>query len=114
MMIEAFKRQDGEGLGANKVGEGSGENNPEPPKNHHKNDFPPKPNHLRNQLDTTPAPSVFPTHTNDLQKPIKFVSTSKKCSLGKRVRRLVRRNWWRSRVERNQVSSPNPSLNLSL
>jgi hypothetical protein len=26
MMIEAFKRQDGEGLGANKVGEGSGEN----------------------------------------------------------------------------------------
>jgi hypothetical protein len=36
MMIEAFKRQDGEGLGANKVGEGSGENIPEPPKNHHK------------------------------------------------------------------------------
>jgi hypothetical protein len=25
-MIEAFKRQDGEALGANKVGEGSGEN----------------------------------------------------------------------------------------
>jgi hypothetical protein len=39
MMIEAFKRQDGEGLGANKVGEGSGENIPEPPKTHHKNDF---------------------------------------------------------------------------
>jgi alkylhydroperoxidase family enzyme len=32
MMIEAFKRQDGEVLGANKVGEGSGENIPEPPK----------------------------------------------------------------------------------
>jgi hypothetical protein len=32
MMIEAFKGQDGEGLGANKVGEGSGENIPEPPK----------------------------------------------------------------------------------
>jgi hypothetical protein len=31
-MIETFKRQDGEGLGANKVGEGSGENIPEPPK----------------------------------------------------------------------------------
>jgi hypothetical protein len=30
MMIEAFKRQDGEGLGANRVGEGSGENIPEP------------------------------------------------------------------------------------
>jgi hypothetical protein len=48
MMIEAFKRQDGEGLGTNKVGEGRGENIPEPPKTHHKNDFPPKPNHLRN------------------------------------------------------------------
>jgi hypothetical protein len=76
MMIEAFKRQDGDGLRANKVGEGSGENILEPPKTHHKNDFPPKPNHLRNRLDTTPAPPVFPTHTNDLQKPIKFVSTS--------------------------------------
>jgi hypothetical protein len=48
MMIEAFKRQDGEGLGTNKVGEGRGENIPEPPKTHHKNDFPLKPNHLRN------------------------------------------------------------------
>jgi hypothetical protein len=48
MMIEAFKRQDGEGLVAKKVGEGSGENIPEPPKTYHKNDFPPKPNHLRN------------------------------------------------------------------
>jgi hypothetical protein len=83
MMVEAFKRQDGEGLGANKVGEGSGENIPEPPKIHHKNDFPPKPNHLRNRLDTTPAPPVFPTPTNDLQKPIKFVSTSGKVFFGK-------------------------------
>jgi hypothetical protein len=66
MMIEAFKRQDGEGLGAKKVGEGSGENIAEPPKTHHKNDFPPKPNHLRNRLDTTPSPPVFPTPTNDL------------------------------------------------
>jgi hypothetical protein len=48
IMIETYKRKDGEGLGANKVGEGSGENVPEPPKTHHKNDFPPKPNHLRN------------------------------------------------------------------
>jgi hypothetical protein len=30
-MIETFKRQNGEGLGANKVGEGSEENIPEPP-----------------------------------------------------------------------------------
>jgi hypothetical protein len=114
IMIETFKRQDGEGLGANKVGEGSGENIPEPPKTHHKNDFPPKPNHLRNRLDTTPAPPVFSPQINDFQKPIKFVSTSGKVFLGRKVRRLVRRNWWRSRVERNQVSSPNPSRNLSL
>jgi hypothetical protein len=71
IMIETFKRQDGEGLGANKVGEGSGENIPEPPKTHHKNDFPPKPNHLRNRLDTTQAPPVFSPQTNDFQNPIK-------------------------------------------
>jgi hypothetical protein len=75
IMIETYKRQDGEGLGANKVGEGTGENILEPPKTHHKNDFPPKPNHLRNRLEKTPAPPVFPPQTNDFQKPIKFVST---------------------------------------
>jgi peptide deformylase len=32
IMIETYKHQDGEGLGANKVGEGSRENIPEPPK----------------------------------------------------------------------------------
>jgi hypothetical protein len=47
IMIETYKRHDGEGLGENKVGEGSGENIIEPPKTHHKNDLPPKPNHLR-------------------------------------------------------------------
>jgi hypothetical protein len=35
-MIETFKRQNGEGLGANKVGEGSEENIPESPKTHQK------------------------------------------------------------------------------
>jgi hypothetical protein len=83
IMIETYKRQDGEGLGANKVGEGSGEDIPKPPKTHHKNDFPPKPNHLRNRLDTTPAPPVFPPQTNDFQKPIKFVSTLGKVFFGK-------------------------------
>jgi hypothetical protein len=83
IMIETFKRQDGEGLEANKVGEGSGENILEPPKTHHKIDFPPKPNHLRNRLDTTPAPPVFPPQTNDFLKPIKFVSTSGKVFSGK-------------------------------
>jgi hypothetical protein len=82
-MIETFKRQDGEGLGANKVGEGSGENIPEAPKTHHKNDFPPKPNHLKNRLDTTPAPPVFSPQINDFQKPIKFVSTFGKVFFGK-------------------------------
>jgi hypothetical protein len=77
-MIKTYKHQDGEVLGANKVGEGSGENEgkigdiPEPPKTHPKNAFVPKMNHLRNRLDTTPAPPVFPPHTDDFQKPIKF------------------------------------------
>jgi hypothetical protein len=78
IMIKTYKHQDGEVLGANKVGEGSGENEgkigdiPEPPKTHPKNAFVPKMNHLRNRLDTTPAPPVFPPHTDDFQKPIKF------------------------------------------
>jgi hypothetical protein len=83
IMIETYKRRDGEGHGANKVGEGSGENIPDPPKTHLKNDFPPKPNHLRNRLDTTLDPPVFPPRTNDFQKPIKFVSTSGKVFFGK-------------------------------
>jgi hypothetical protein len=65
IMIETFKWQNGEGLGANKVGEGSKENIPEPPKTHHKNDFPPKPNHHMNRLDTTPAPPMFSPQAND-------------------------------------------------
>jgi hypothetical protein len=45
-MIKTYKHQDGEGFGANEVGEGSGDNEgkigdiPEPPKTHHKNSFP--------------------------------------------------------------------------
>jgi hypothetical protein len=114
MMIEAFKRQDGEGLGANKVGGGSGENIPEPPKTHHKNDFPPKPNHLRNRLDTTPAPPVFPTPTNDLQKPIKFVSTSGKVFFGKESEKaseekLVEKSSGEKPSEQPQ-SKPKPKL----
>jgi hypothetical protein len=75
IMIETFKRQDGEALGAKKVGEGSGESDiPEPPKTHHKNAFAPKPNHLGNRLDTTLAPPVFPLQTNNFHEPIKFKS----------------------------------------
>jgi hypothetical protein len=83
IMIETYKRQNGEGLGENKVGEGSGENIPEPPKTHHTNAFVPKPNHLRNRLDTTLAPPMFPAQTNDFQKPIKFMSTLGKVFFGK-------------------------------
>jgi hypothetical protein len=44
------------------------------PKTHHKNAFVPKPNHLRNRLDTTPTLPVFPPHTDDFLKPVKFKS----------------------------------------
>jgi hypothetical protein len=71
MMIEAYKRYDGQALGSAKVGEGSGENEgnigdiPEPPKTYHKNAYAPKPNPLRNRLDTTPSPPVFPPQTDN-------------------------------------------------
>jgi hypothetical protein len=75
ILIETYKCQDGEALGANQVGEGNGETDiPEPPKTHHKNAFFPKSNHLRNRLDTTPAPPVFPPQTDNFQRPIKFKS----------------------------------------
>jgi hypothetical protein len=90
IMIETYKRRDGEALGANKVGEGSGENDGkigdtiEPPKTHHKNSFVPKPNHLRNRLHTTPAPPMFPPQTDNLQKSIRFKSDLGNEFLGKK------------------------------
>jgi hypothetical protein len=80
MMIKAYKCYDGQALGSDEVGEGSGENEgkigdiPEPPKTYHKNAYAPKSNPLRNRLDTTPAPPVFPPQTDNFQKPIKFKS----------------------------------------
>jgi hypothetical protein len=77
-MIETYKRQDGEALGAKKVGEGSSESDiPQ-------NAFVPKPNHLRNQLDTTPAPLVFPPQTNNFQEPNKFKSVLENEFFGKK------------------------------
>jgi hypothetical protein len=76
IMIETYKSQDGEGLGENKVCEGSGENEGkigdilEPPKTHHKNAFIPKPNYPRNRQD-------------HFQKSIKFKSTSRNVFFGK-------------------------------
>jgi hypothetical protein len=119
IMIETYKRQDGEGLGANKVGEGSSENIPESPKTHHKNAFVPKLNHLWNQLDTTPTPPVFPPQTNSFQKPIKFMSTLGKVFFGKESERaseekLVEKPSEEKPVEKpsgeNQMNSPIPSL----
>jgi hypothetical protein len=74
MMIEAFKHQYGEALGAKKVGaevvriRGRSEIS----HNHQKPTT--KMPYLRNRLDTTLAPPVFPPQTNKFQKPIKFES----------------------------------------
>jgi hypothetical protein len=73
-----------------------------------KNDFPPKPNHLKNRLDTTPAPPVFPTHTNDLQKSIKFVSTSGKVFFGKESEKASEEKL----VEKSSGEKPSEKLQL--
>ena len=80
LMLAEFKRFDGQALGAGKSGEKSGEGEekvgetPTPPHTIPMNKYAPKPNHLRNKLDTTPDPPVFPHKTENYQKPIKFVS----------------------------------------
>jgi hypothetical protein len=94
MMIEAYKRYDGQALGSVKIGECSGEGEEKigdieaPPKTYHKNAYVPKPNPLRNKLDTTPDPPIFPQPTNDFQKPIKFKSTLGNVFFGKEVEKL--------------------------
>jgi hypothetical protein len=67
----------------------------EPPKTHHKNAFVPKLNHLRNRLDTTPAPPVFPPQTDNFQKPIKLKSVLGNEFFGKKGEKPCRRNWVR-------------------
>jgi hypothetical protein len=94
MMIEAYTHYDGQALGSDKVGEGSGENEgkigdiPEPPKTYHKNAYAPKPNPLRNRLDTTPAPPVFPPQTDNFQKAIKFKTDLGNKFFGKKGEKL--------------------------
>jgi hypothetical protein len=89
MMIEAYKRYDGQALGSEKVGESSGEGGEKigdiqaRPKTYHKNAYVPKPNPLRIKLDTTPDPPIFPHPTDDFQKPIKFKSTLGNVFFGK-------------------------------
>ena len=43
------------------------------PKN---NSFEPKPNHMRNKLDTDPSPPEFPPKSSEPKKRVNFVSTS--------------------------------------
>jgi hypothetical protein len=89
MMIEAYKRYDGKELVSHKIGECSGEGGEKicdiqaPPKTYHKNSYVPKPNPLRNKLDTTPDPPIFPQPTDDFQKTIKFKSTLGNVFFGK-------------------------------
>jgi hypothetical protein len=88
MMIEAYKCYDVQALGSEKIGECSGEGEEKgdiqaPPKTYHKNTYVPKPNPLRNKLDTTPDPPIFPHPTDDFQKPIKFKSTLGNMFFGK-------------------------------
>jgi hypothetical protein len=110
-MIETYKHQDGEALGAKKVGKGSGESDiPEPPKTHHRNAFVPKPNHLRNRLDTTPAPLVFPPQTDNFQKPSSSRVSWGMSSLGRRERNRVRRNQERRSQSPKRTQNQNPSI----
>jgi hypothetical protein len=94
IMIETYKHRDGEALGPKKADEGSGESDiPESPKTHHKNAFVPKPNHLGNRLDTTPAPPLFPPQTDNFQKnPSSSRVSWGMSSLGRRERNRVRRS----------------------
>jgi hypothetical protein len=119
MMIEAYKHYDGQVLGLEKIGECSGEGGEKigdiqaPPKTYHKNACVPKPNPLKTNLT---QPHILPYFLTP-QMISKSISSSRApwgmCSLGKRVRSQVRRNRFRSRMERNQMSSPIPSLSLN-
>jgi hypothetical protein len=113
IMIETYKRQDGEALRANKVGEGSGESDiPEPPKTHHKNTFIPKPNHLRNQLDTTPAPLVFPPQNDNFQKLIKFKSVLWNEFFGKKGEKPSEEKLSEEKPEPKENPKPKPKPKL--
>jgi hypothetical protein len=89
MMIEAYKCYDGQALGLKKIGECNGVGGEKicdiqaPPKTYQKNAYVPKPNPLRNKLDTTPDPLIFPQSTDDFQKPIKFKSNMGNVFFGK-------------------------------
>jgi hypothetical protein len=89
MIMETYKHQEGQALGSEKIGEISGEGGEKigdilaPPKTYHKNAYAPKPNPLRNKLDTNLDPPIFPHSTDDFQKPIKFKSNLGNVFFGK-------------------------------
>jgi hypothetical protein len=112
MMIETYKRQDGKALGSEKVGESSGEGGEKigdilaPPKTYQKMPLLLNLTHYEtNSTQTQIHPYSLTPHMIS-----KSLSSSRAhwgmCSLGKKERSRVRRNRLRSRVERNQVSSP--------
>jgi hypothetical protein len=109
IVIETFKRQDGEAVGAKKVGEGSGESDIlEPQKTHHKNAFLPKTNHLRNRLDTTPDPPVFPPQTNNFQEPIMFRSVLGNEFFGKKGEKPSEEKPSEEKLEPKENPNPKP------
>jgi hypothetical protein len=110
-MIETYKRQDGEVLGAKKAGEGSGESDiREPPKTHHENAFVPNPNHLRNRLDTTLAPPMFPPQTDNFQKHIKFKSVLGNEFFGKKGEKPSEQKLSEEKPEPKENPKPKPKL----
>jgi hypothetical protein len=119
MMMETYKRYDGQALGSEKVGECSGGGGEKigdiqaPPKTFHKNAYAPKQNPLRNKLDTNQIYPYFLMPQMISNSPSSSRAIRGMCSLGNRVKSLVRRNRLRSQVEKNQVSSPIPTLNRS-
>jgi hypothetical protein len=94
MMMETYKRYDGQAHGSEKVGECSGEggekigDTQDPPKTHHQNAYAPKPNPLRNKLDINLDPPIFPHSTNDFQKPFQFKSNLGNVFFGKESEKL--------------------------
>jgi hypothetical protein len=98
IMIEAYKCYNGQVLGSDKIGECSGEKEekigdiPAPSKTLHKNAYAQKPNPLRNRLDTTPDPPVFPPQTNNFYKPSSSRVTWGTSSFESRERNRVRRS----------------------
>jgi hypothetical protein len=93
MMIEAYMRYDGQALCSEKVEECSGEGGEKtgdilaPPKTFHKNAYAPKPNPLKNKLDTTPDPPPYSLTPEMISKnPSSSKVTWGMSSLGRRIR----------------------------